>query len=132
MDILPSLGASGAIYAAVTMTALAFPDAHVSPLLLPSVEIPAQWGVGTLVLMDIIGVLRGWRRVFFFVRGLTHLINILNSVMQEIRSLRSFRWSSFRGVLLCLRACLVGLPKSLSQSSSRDDELSRFLNSTQK
>ena len=65
MDILPSLGASGAIYAAVTMTALAFPDAHVSPLLLPSVEIPAQWGVGALVLMDIIGVLRGWRRVFF-------------------------------------------------------------------
>jgi len=61
MDILGSLGASGAVYAAATMTALAFPDAHISPLFLPSVEVPTQWGMGAIVLMDIVGILRGWR-----------------------------------------------------------------------
>ncbi|KAL5531686.1 hypothetical protein ACEPAG_4563 [Sanghuangporus baumii] len=59
-DILPSLGASGAIYATVTMTALAYPDAQVF-LLFPPIPLPITWGVGGLVLMDVIGVIRGWR-----------------------------------------------------------------------
>ena len=50
-DILPSLGASGAIYATVTMTALAYPDAQVF-LLFPPIPLPITWGVGGLVLMD--------------------------------------------------------------------------------
>ncbi|KAL5513208.1 hypothetical protein ACEPAH_3606 [Sanghuangporus vaninii] len=59
-DILPSLGASGAIYATVTMTALAYPDAQVF-LLFPPIPLPITWGVGGLVLMDVIGVIKGWR-----------------------------------------------------------------------
>jgi rhomboid-like protein len=64
--ILPSLGASGAIYASVVM-ALAFPDLHVSLTIPPFYPIPIQYGVGGgLVLVDVFGVLRGWRCVSFF------------------------------------------------------------------
>ncbi|KNZ77368.1 Presenilins-associated rhomboid-like protein, mitochondrial [Termitomyces sp. J132] len=59
--ILPSLGASGAIYASVTLTALAFPDSQVSLIIPPSYPIDIQTGVGALVLLDIIGAARGWR-----------------------------------------------------------------------
>ncbi|KAN0088917.1 hypothetical protein V8E55_005974 [Tylopilus felleus] len=58
--ILPSLGASGAIYAAVTLTALAFPDAQVQPIFVP-ISVSITTGVGALVLADIVGVLRGWK-----------------------------------------------------------------------
>ncbi|KAG6907136.1 hypothetical protein DXG01_010355 [Tephrocybe rancida] len=60
-SILPSLGASGAIYASVTLTALAFPDSQVSLIIPPSYPIDIQTGVGALVLLDIIGAARGWR-----------------------------------------------------------------------
>ncbi|TCD60822.1 hypothetical protein EIP91_009425 [Steccherinum ochraceum] len=59
--LLPSLGASGAIYAAVTLTALAFPETEVALIFPPTFPIPIQYGVGGLVLMDVLGVLRGWR-----------------------------------------------------------------------
>ncbi|KAG6898321.1 hypothetical protein C0992_011913 [Termitomyces sp. T32_za158] len=59
--ILPSLGASGAIYASVTLTALAFPDSQVSLIIPPSYPIDIQTGVGALVLLDMIGAARGWR-----------------------------------------------------------------------
>jgi rhomboid-like protein len=62
-EILPSLGASGAIYAAVTVSALAFPDAQVSLIFPPFVSIPIQAGVGGLVLLDMVGIVRGWRWV---------------------------------------------------------------------
>ncbi|KAF9482634.1 hypothetical protein BDN70DRAFT_852962 [Pholiota conissans] len=61
IEILPSLGASGGIYAAVTMTALAFPDSQVALFIPPSYPINIQVGVGGLLLMDTIGILRGWR-----------------------------------------------------------------------
>ncbi|KAF7771031.1 hypothetical protein Agabi119p4_7005 [Agaricus bisporus var. burnettii] len=60
-DILPSLGASGAIYSTVVVTALAFPDSQIALFIPPSYPINIQWGVGGLVLMDTIGILRGWR-----------------------------------------------------------------------
>ncbi|PPQ73067.1 hypothetical protein CVT24_001612, partial [Panaeolus cyanescens] len=59
--ILPSLGASGAIYAAVTMTALAFPDSQVALFIPPSYPINIQYGVGGLIALDVIGIMRGWR-----------------------------------------------------------------------
>jgi rhomboid-like protein len=71
-EILPSLGASGAIYGAVALTALAFPEAQVSLFIPPSYPISIQWGVGGLLLMDTVGILRGWRCVclgFSFIRG---------------------------------------------------------------
>ncbi|CAL1715584.1 unnamed protein product [Somion occarium] len=59
--ILPSLGASGAIYAAVTLTALAFPETEIALIFPPTPPIPIQLGVGGLMAIDIIGALRGWR-----------------------------------------------------------------------
>jgi rhomboid-like protein len=64
--ILPSLGASGAVYAAATMTALAFPESQVALFIPPTYPINIQYGIGGLMLMDIIGILRGWRSVVFF------------------------------------------------------------------
>lgn len=59
--ILPSLGASGAVYSTLVVTALAFPDTHVGLTLLPLPSFPIYYGVGGLVAMDLIGVMRGWR-----------------------------------------------------------------------
>ncbi|KAG9127921.1 hypothetical protein FRC07_007572 [Ceratobasidium sp. 392] len=61
MTISPSLGASGAIYATVTASALAFPDANVSLIFLPFVSLPIGAGVGGMVCLDILGIIRGWR-----------------------------------------------------------------------
>ncbi|KZT66139.1 rhomboid-domain-containing protein [Daedalea quercina L-15889] len=60
-SIKPSLGASGAIYAAVTLTAMAFPEAHVSLIFPPTPPIPIQYGVFGFMAMDLVGVIRGWR-----------------------------------------------------------------------
>jgi len=64
--ILPSLGASGAVYSAVVLTALAYPHSEIALIFPPTPPIPIQWGVGALVALDCIGVIRGWRyeRVF--------------------------------------------------------------------
>ena len=45
-SIKPSLGASGAIYATVTLTAMAFPEAHVSLIFPPTPPIPIQYAAG--------------------------------------------------------------------------------------
>ncbi|KAF7356624.1 Rhomboid domain-containing protein [Mycena venus] len=55
-----SLGASGAIYACVTIAAMAYPEATVSPIFIP-IGIPIRLGVGALAMMDVIGLIRGWR-----------------------------------------------------------------------
>jgi len=59
--ILPSLGASGAIYATVVTTAFAFPDTQIGLIFPPTPPISIQTGVSALVLLDVIGALRGWR-----------------------------------------------------------------------
>ncbi|KAH9987133.1 hypothetical protein BJV74DRAFT_774361 [Russula compacta] len=59
--ILPSLGASGAIYGTVIISTLAFPEAEVSLVFPPTPSFPIQYGVGGMVLLDCIGILRGWR-----------------------------------------------------------------------
>jgi hypothetical protein len=59
--ILGSLGASGAIYSTVLLSALAFPDAEVALVFPPTPSFPIQYGVGGFVLLDCIGILRGWR-----------------------------------------------------------------------
>ncbi|WFD33844.1 rhomboid protease [Malassezia cuniculi] len=56
-----SLGSSGAVYAALVLTALAFPDASVSLVFLPMTAMPIQWGVAGMVAMDVVGLVRGWR-----------------------------------------------------------------------
>jgi rhomboid-like protein len=69
--ILPSLGASGAVYACVTMTALAFPDSEIALFIPPSYPINIQYGVGALLAFDTIGILRGWRYALFCILRLT-------------------------------------------------------------
>ncbi|PLW45795.1 hypothetical protein PCASD_04790 [Puccinia coronata f. sp. avenae] len=59
--ILPSLGASGAIYGCLTMTALAFPEAHVSLIFLPWIPLKIGNAVFGAMLFDFIGVIRNWR-----------------------------------------------------------------------
>ena len=70
--VLPSLGASGAIYSAVVVTALAYPHSEVALIFPPTPPIPVQWGVGGLIALDCIGVIRGWRYVS--VRSLSSLM----------------------------------------------------------
>lgn len=59
--IRPSLGASGAIYGTLALTALAVPDVEVQLFFLPFLTLPIKWGVAGLVAMDITGIVRGWR-----------------------------------------------------------------------
>lgn len=59
--ILPSLGASGAIYAALTVTACAFPDSHVGIIFVPFISFPIGLGVAGMVGIDLLGLVRGWR-----------------------------------------------------------------------
>lgn len=59
--VLPSLGASGAIYATLTMTSLAFPEASVSLIFLPFIPIKIGWGVAGMVAVDLFGLIKGWR-----------------------------------------------------------------------
>ncbi|KAF8524209.1 hypothetical protein JB92DRAFT_2881526 [Gautieria morchelliformis] len=59
--ITPSLGASGAIWACVSLTALAFPDAQMALFIPTSFSIPIQTGTFGMVALDVIGIIRGWR-----------------------------------------------------------------------
>uniref|UniRef100_V5GRR1 Peptidase S54 rhomboid domain-containing protein n=2 Tax=Kalmanozyma brasiliensis (strain GHG001) TaxID=1365824 RepID=V5GRR1_KALBG len=56
-----SLGASGAVYAAVVMSACAFPDAQLGIIFLPFITFPIGAGVAGLVAADVAGVLLRWR-----------------------------------------------------------------------
>lgn len=58
---IPSLGASGAVYSAFVMSALAYPDARISLIFLPMFSFPIGAGVGCMVAADVLGVLRGWK-----------------------------------------------------------------------
>ncbi|KAF7370609.1 Rhomboid domain-containing protein [Mycena sanguinolenta] len=55
-----SLGASGAIYACVTFDAVAYPDLTIAPIFIPW-GVPIRMGVGALMMLDLVGLLRGWR-----------------------------------------------------------------------
>lgn len=68
--ILPSLGASGAIYSAVVVTALAYPHSEIALIFPPTPPIPIQWGIGALIALDCIGVIRGWRYEYVTSLGL--------------------------------------------------------------
>jgi len=65
--ISPLLGASGAIYGTVIVSTLAFPDAEVSLVFPPTPSFPIQYGVGGLVLLGRVGILRGWRFFDYYI-----------------------------------------------------------------
>ena len=58
--IRPSLGASGAVYASLAVTALAYPHAQVYLIFLPMIPISIPVGFGGMLLVDAIGLWRGW------------------------------------------------------------------------
>ncbi|CAG7851580.1 Rhomboid-like protein {ECO:0000256/RuleBase:RU362115} {ECO:0000256/RuleBase:RU362115} [Serendipita indica DSM 11827] len=60
-QILPSTGASGAIWASLMVTALGWPHTTVTLVFLPFFPISIGTGVYGLVALDIIGLIRGWR-----------------------------------------------------------------------
>lgn len=60
-SILPSLGASGAIYGALTLTALAFPQTSVALIFFPFFGIPIGMGVAGMCALDLVGLIRGWK-----------------------------------------------------------------------
>jgi len=59
--ILPSLGSSGAVYATLITTSLAFPDTQVGLIFPPTPPVSIQTGVTALLTLDVLGALRGWR-----------------------------------------------------------------------
>src|SRR4051812_46834727 len=59
--ILPSIGASGAIWASLMLTSLAWPHTTVTLVFLPFVPISIGTGVFGLVALDVVGLIRGWR-----------------------------------------------------------------------
>lgn len=58
---IPSLGASGALLAIVSVVVLHSPDSKVYIIFLPFIPIPAYMGLTGVVLFDIMGLIRGWR-----------------------------------------------------------------------
>ncbi|BGO91265.1 hypothetical protein NBRC10512_008243 [Rhodotorula toruloides] len=58
--VLPSLGASGAVYAIVSLSALSFPSTSVSLIFLPFFPIPIGLATSALLLVDLVGLIRGW------------------------------------------------------------------------
>ncbi|KAG8930684.1 hypothetical protein FRC02_003786 [Tulasnella sp. 418] len=58
--IKPSLGASGAIYAMVVMTAFTVPHSAVNIMFIP-IAIPIATAVSATVCLDILGIVRGWQ-----------------------------------------------------------------------
>ncbi|SJX65329.1 related to PCP1-mitochondrial serine protease [Sporisorium reilianum f. sp. reilianum] len=56
-----SLGASGAVYATLVLSAFAFPDAQLGILFVPFVSFPIGVGVAGLVAVDVAGLVRGWK-----------------------------------------------------------------------
>ncbi|GAA5838017.1 hypothetical protein JCM9279_004104 [Rhodotorula babjevae] len=59
--IVPSLGASGAVYALVTLTALSFPQTSIALIFLPFFPLPIGLATAGLLAVDLVGLFRGWR-----------------------------------------------------------------------
>ncbi|KAG8904377.1 hypothetical protein FRC00_014003 [Tulasnella sp. 408] len=59
-SIKPSLGASGAIYATVALTAFYYPNTAVNIMLIP-IAVPIGAAVSGMVALDILGIIRGWQ-----------------------------------------------------------------------
>lgn len=60
-SVLPSMGASGAIYASVVVAAMAFPHLTVTFVFLPWIPMSIATGVGAALTLDVVGLIRGWQ-----------------------------------------------------------------------
>ncbi|KAF9351733.1 hypothetical protein BGX34_000390 [Mortierella sp. NVP85] len=61
IQIIPSLGASGAIFGCVSATAYMYPDASVYLIFLPFFPIKIPMALGAMMGLDLVGIIRGWR-----------------------------------------------------------------------
>ncbi|KAF9960532.1 hypothetical protein BGZ65_012186 [Modicella reniformis] len=59
--IIPSLGASGAIFGCVSATAYLYPDASVYILFLPFFPIKIPVALGAMMGLDLVGIIRNWK-----------------------------------------------------------------------
>ncbi|KAJ7180628.1 hypothetical protein C8R46DRAFT_1070032 [Mycena filopes] len=60
-QLTPRVGGTGALYALMTLTALGFPNAELALFYPPDYSVPVQWGVCGFLLLDILGIWRGWK-----------------------------------------------------------------------
>ncbi|KAJ7449685.1 hypothetical protein FB451DRAFT_1102665 [Mycena latifolia] len=60
-QLTPRVGGTGGLYALIMLTALGFPSAEIALFYPPNYSVPVQWGAGSLLLLDIFGIWRGWR-----------------------------------------------------------------------
>jgi hypothetical protein len=88
------------------MTALALPETNISLIFLPMVPFPITLGVGAMLGLDMLGILRGWRCV----RRCFHPQLISEVPSQDVRSLGSPGRGCFWSSLLLLRT--LGVCKS--------------------
>ncbi|KAK3080946.1 hypothetical protein LTS18_011679 [Coniosporium uncinatum] len=61
LRLIPSLGASGAIYSTLFLCAYAYPQMSVSLILLPFIPIKIGYGVAGIAALDAAGIIRGWQ-----------------------------------------------------------------------
>lgn len=60
-DFTPSRGASGAIMGVMALVVTKWPDLKLMLVFFPFVPIPAIWGLGAVVALDMVGLIRGWK-----------------------------------------------------------------------
>ncbi|KAJ7224264.1 hypothetical protein GGX14DRAFT_424887 [Mycena pura] len=60
-QLAPRFGGTGALYALMTLTALGFPNSELALFYPPDFSVPVQWGVTSLLILDICGIWRGWK-----------------------------------------------------------------------
>ncbi|KAF9433710.1 hypothetical protein BGZ76_009082 [Entomortierella beljakovae] len=60
-NIIPSLGASGALFGCLSSTAYMYPDAAVYIIFLPFFPIKIPMALGAMMGLDFIGIIRNWR-----------------------------------------------------------------------
>ena len=60
-SLIPSLGASGAVYSTLVMSAYAYPDINVNLIFLPFFSFPISTGVLAMVGVDTVGLLARWK-----------------------------------------------------------------------
>ncbi|TFY63405.1 hypothetical protein EVJ58_g3270 [Rhodofomes roseus] len=61
-NVPPGFGASGVVYATLAFAALAYPDTVLAMQIPPTFPLPIQYAVGSLLVLDVIGIWRAWRR----------------------------------------------------------------------
>ncbi|KAF9924530.1 hypothetical protein BGZ67_009213 [Mortierella alpina] len=59
--IIPSLGASGALFGCVSSTAYMYPDASVYIIFLPLLPIKIPVALGAMMGLDLVGIIRNWK-----------------------------------------------------------------------